>query len=63
MTKLMVLGIASVILGGCWISDRDPAYMFNDYYTRSQVDYINAEQQCKMLARNLVQIARCDVRR
>ena len=63
MTRIAVLGMLSVILSGCWVSDRDPTYMFNDYYTRSQVDFINAEAQCKALARNLVQLARCDVRR
>jgi len=59
--KYIVLGMLSVTLGGC-ITTED-RYLFNDYYTRSQVDFINAEQQCKALARSLVQIARCDVRR
>ena len=31
-------------------------------YSRAQVDALNAEQQCKLLARNLVQIERCKVR-
>jgi hypothetical protein len=61
MTKLIALGMLSVTLGGC-ITTEDRV-VFNDYYTRSQVDFINAEQQCKTLARTLVQIARCDVRR
>jgi hypothetical protein len=60
MTKYIVLGMLSV-LGGC-ITAEDRV-VFNDYYTRSQVDALNAEQQCKLLARNLVQVARCDVRR
>jgi hypothetical protein len=33
------------------------------YYTRAEVDAINAEIECRQLARNLVQIARCGVRR
>jgi len=61
MTRLIVLGMASVSLSGCLTAE--DRVVFNDYYTRSQVDYINAEQQCKTLARTLVQIARCDVRR
>ena len=61
MTKLVVLGMLSIVLSGC-LTNED-RLLFNDYYTRSQVDYINAEQQCKLLAKNLVQIARCDVRR
>jgi len=59
--KYIVLGMLSVALGGC-ITTED-RYIFNDYYTRAQVDYITAEQQCKALARTLVQIARCEVRR
>ena len=31
-------------------------------YSRAQVDALNAEAQCKLLARNLVQIERCKVR-
>ena len=61
MTKFIVLGMLAMVLSGCiTIEDR---YIFNDYYSRSQVDAINAEQQCKALARNLVQINRCEVRR
>ena len=32
-------------------------------YTRAQVDALNAEAACKALARTLVQVARCEVRR
>jgi hypothetical protein len=31
-------------------------------YTRSEVDALNARSECRLLARNLVQIARCDGR-
>jgi hypothetical protein len=61
MTRFIVLGMLAVSLGGC-ITAED-RYVFNDYYSRSQIDAINAEQQCKLLARNLVQINRCEVRR
>jgi hypothetical protein len=33
------------------------------YYSRADVDAINAEIVCKQAARNLVQIARCETRR
>lgn len=32
-------------------------------YTRAEVDAINAEVACKALARSLLQVARCEVRR
>ena len=37
-------------------------WYFQQGYTRAQVDHLNAEAQCKLLARNLVQIERCKVR-
>jgi hypothetical protein len=33
------------------------------FYSRGQIDAINAETACKAMARTLVQIARCEVRR
>jgi hypothetical protein len=33
------------------------------YYTRADVDAINAEVACRNLARNLLQIEKCSVRR
>ena len=52
-------------LGGCLtLEDRR---VLDDYmlrtYSRSDVDAINAAAQCKLLARNLVQVSRCGVRR
>jgi hypothetical protein len=32
-------------------------------YSKSEIDAINAEAECKRMARNLVQIARCGTRR
>ena len=31
-------------------------------YSRAEVDALNARSECRLLARNLVQIARCDGR-
>jgi hypothetical protein len=67
MNKLAMLGIL-VILGGCQLVDRDMyvrelGIVQSNYYTRADVDALNATSQCKLLARNLVQVARCDVRR
>ena len=31
-----------------------------EVYTKPETDAINAEAQCKLMARNLVQIARCE---
>ena len=45
-------------LGGC-ITDREAA----NYYTRAEVDALTAGVQCRAMARNLLQIARCDIRR
>jgi len=52
-----VLPIA-LLLSGC-ITDREAAL----FYTRADVDAITADMQCKQLARNLVQVARCETRR
>jgi hypothetical protein len=51
-------------LMGCVTSaDRDFDLAMLSYYTRSDIDAINATAQCKALARTLVQVSRCDVRR
>ena len=57
MTRLIVLGMLALTLSGCVITDREALY-----YTRADVDAIQARSECRMLARNLVQIARCDGR-
>jgi len=50
-------------LGGCLTIEEqraiDETYRFR-YYTRAEVDAINAAIVCRDLARNLVQIARCN---
>ena len=59
--RVAMMGILLVMLSGCiTMEDR---YVLNDYYSRAEVDAVNATAQCKALARNLVQISRCDVRR
>lgn len=49
--------LLALLLGGCVTADRQVVY------TRSEVDAINAETACKAMARNLLQVARCEVRR
>jgi hypothetical protein len=63
MTKMVTLGMLFTTLGGCSFFSREPEIMVEEPYTKSQIDALSAEQQCKLLARNMVQIARCDVRR
>ena len=66
--KLVVLGMLALPLGGCWIYERPVERSLTieptiGIYSKSEVDAINAEAECKRLARNLVQIARCSNRR
>jgi len=65
MTKLIVLGMLSVVLSGC-LTTEEVAYIngnFDRVPTRSEIEARDAEAACKALARNLVQMARCEVRR
>jgi hypothetical protein len=57
MNKMLALGMLALTLSGCVITDREQIY-----YTRADVDALNARSECRLLARNLVQIARCDGR-
>lgn len=50
--------LLTMLLGGC-AYDR---YPLDEPYSRQEVDAINAETQCKLMARNLVQISRCEIR-
>jgi hypothetical protein len=54
--------LVALPLAGC-VTDQDVAWLATNYYSRADVDAINAEKACRQLARNLVQIARCEVRR
>ena len=62
MIKLIVLGMLVQPLGGC-LTDRELVVLQTQYYSRADVDALNAEAECKRLARNLVQVARCSNRR
>ena len=55
--RYVLLGMLALTLSGCVITDREQLY-----YTRADVDAINARSECRLLARTLVQIARCDGR-
>jgi len=55
--RVLVLGMLGLLLTGCTVTDREALY-----YTRADIDALNARSECRLLARNLVQIARCDGR-
>jgi hypothetical protein len=64
--KYVLLGMLALPLGGCLITERREALTIEPtigIYSKSEIDAINAEAECKRLARNLVQIARCSNRR
>jgi len=64
-TVLRVLALG-MLLAGCNVTlDRTPTVTVAppDYYTRAEIDAINAELECRLLARNLLQASRCGVRR
>jgi hypothetical protein len=62
-----------LVLSGCAIFDgrafvreevRQPAFIrAPETYTKSEIDAINAEIQCRALARNQLEINRCGIRR
>jgi len=62
MTRLVVLGMLILPLGGC-LTDREAIFLQTQYYSRADIDALNAEAECKRMARNLVQISRCSNRR
>jgi len=57
MWKIAVM-TAAISLGGC-VTDQDLAWMQANFYSRADVDAINAEIACRQLARNLLQVERC----
>ena len=61
--RTILFGMLGLALSGCVTTDREVSAYLERYYTRADVDAINAEAQCKLLARNLVQVSRCAVRR
>jgi len=63
--RLILLGMLVLPVGGCWVYERplttiEPTI---GIYSKSEIDAINAEAECKRLARNLLQVARCNNRR
>ena len=62
--RMILLGLLVLPVGGCWVYERpltvEPTV---GIYSKSEIDAINAQTECKRLARNLVQISRCEVRR
>jgi len=66
LPSLFILASAlAVSLAGC-LTTEEALYInsnFDRVPTRSEIEARNAEIACKNMARNLVQMARCDVRR
>jgi hypothetical protein len=54
--RVVVAIVIAVALSGCY-------HVPERFYTRADVDAINAEIACRHLARNLLQIEKCSVRR
>jgi hypothetical protein len=59
--KLLLI-VLPLLLSGCVTTDREVSAYLERYYTRAEVDAISAEMACRQLARNLVQVARCNRR-
>ena len=60
MKALTIIALL-VVLPSC--VEREPGTTVTRYYTRSEIDAINAEIACRNLARNVLQMERCVVRR
>ncbi len=62
---MKALLLLPLLLTGCLTLEEqrqiDETYRFR-FYSRAEVDALNARSECRLLARNLVQIARCDGR-
>jgi len=62
---MKALLLLPLLLTGCLTLEEqrqiDETYHFR-VYSKSEVDALNARSECRLLARNLVQIARCDGR-
>jgi uncharacterized lipoprotein YmbA len=54
MKTIIVLGMA-VLLSGCIVTDREVRY-----YTAADIDAITSQMECRAIARNYLQLARCD---
>ena len=58
MKVVIALGMLALPLAGC-VTDQEIAWMNANFYSRADVDAINAEIACRQLARNLLQVERC----
>ena len=58
----LLSGCAS-IGGGGWFGRDEVITRPPPYYDRAEVEAINAEGECRRLARNMLQAQRCGVRR
>jgi len=54
MRGIILLGMA-LLMGGCVVSDREQLF-----YTRAEIDAITIRMECKQMARNYLQLSRCD---
>jgi hypothetical protein len=64
LRSLFILACAGAVSGCLTLEEQrqiDESYRFR-FYSRSEVDALNARSECRLLARNLVQVARCDGR-
>jgi len=61
LLTLLLSGCASI--GGGWWGRNEVIVQRPEVYTRSDVDAINAETQCRLLARTTLQAQRCGIRR
>jgi hypothetical protein len=55
--RVFTLVVLALTLGGCWIQGREPVGV-----TQLELEAVNARNECKRIARTLVQISRCDSR-
>ena len=54
MRAVIVLGMA-LLMSGCIVTDREARF-----YTASEIDAITARMECRQVARNYLEITRCD---
>ena len=70
MTRAILLTVLLVLLAGCnyfggwWGGQREEIITRPPpYYDRAEIDAINAEAECRRLARSQLEMQRCGVRR
>ena len=62
LMALLLSGCASI--GGGWLGRGDEVITRPPpYYDRAEIDAINAEAECRRLARSTLQAQRCGIRR